>query len=115
MALVSVGVLVCVANGYGWCIEMWNWDGKRVANDGKRWPSGDGVVITYVNGIFHTKIEWEVITGKLQEMFCHEVRPQPSQAKTSHPIPHPSMNSLEVPSNGFDPGYISWQRNPSLG
>lgn len=66
-------LLVSLADGYAWCSEYWNWDGKRIARDGCRWPAGDGVVITYINGIFHSVPEWENITNQLQAIFGHEV------------------------------------------
>ena len=70
----TVVLLVDLADGYAWCREYWNWDGRRRTNDGRRWPAGDGKVITYVNGIFHSVPEWEAITHQLQAMFGHEVR-----------------------------------------
>lgn len=66
-------LLISLADGYAWCSEYWNWDGKRIARDGCRWPAGDGVVITYINGIFHSVPEWENITNQLQAIFGHEV------------------------------------------
>lgn len=66
-------LLVGLTDGYAWCSEYWNWDGKRIARDGCRWPAGDGVVITYINGIFHSVPEWESITNQLQAIFGHEV------------------------------------------
>lgn len=46
---------------------------QRNSKDGRRWPGGDGVVITYINGIFHSVPEWESITHQLQAIFGHEV------------------------------------------
>lgn len=43
-----------------------------------RWPANDGVVITYINGIFHSVPDWESITHQLQTIFGHEVRGSPS-------------------------------------
>lgn len=73
-ALVAGCTIVCLADGYGWCVEYWNWDGKRSnIRDGRRWPAGDGAVISYINGIFHSIPEWEKITGQLEALFGHEV------------------------------------------
>ncbi|CAN0503231.1 unnamed protein product, partial [Ectocarpus sp. 12 AP-2014] len=47
---------------------------RHSSTDGRRWPANDGVVITYINGIFHSVPEWESITQQLQALFGHEVR-----------------------------------------
>ncbi|CAM9217967.1 unnamed protein product [Ectocarpus fasciculatus] len=77
IALLGLGALLAhLVDGYAWCQEYWNWDGKRHSStDGRRWPANDGVVITYINGIFHSVPEWESITQQLQALFGHEVRP----------------------------------------
>lgn len=46
---------------------------RHSSTDGRRWPANDGVVITYINGIFHSVPEWESITQQLQALFGHEV------------------------------------------
>ncbi|CAN0229874.1 unnamed protein product, partial [Ectocarpus sp. 12 AP-2014] len=76
IALLGLGALLAhLVDGYAWCQEYWNWDGKRQSStDGRRWPANDGVVITYINGIFHSVPEWESITQQLQALFGHEVR-----------------------------------------
>ncbi|CAM9627142.1 unnamed protein product, partial [Ectocarpus sp. 8 AP-2014] len=76
IALLGLGALLAhLVDGYAWCQEYWNWDGKRHSStDGRRWPANDGVVITYINGIFHSVPEWESITQQLQALFGHEVR-----------------------------------------
>ncbi|CAM9724943.1 unnamed protein product, partial [Scytosiphon promiscuus] len=72
----TAALLTHLADGYAWCQEYWNWDGKRHSStDGRRWPANDGVVITYINGIFHSVPDWESITHQLQTIFGHEVRP----------------------------------------
>ncbi|CAM9664883.1 unnamed protein product [Hapterophycus canaliculatus] len=77
IALLGTAALFAhLVDGYAWCQEYWNWDGKRHSNtDGRRWPANDGVVITYINGIFHSVPDWESITNQLQTIFGHEVRP----------------------------------------
>lgn len=74
LLLLAVMALIShLTDGYAWCQEYWNWDGRRISKDGRRWPAEDGKVITYVNGIFHSVPEWEGITHQLQAIFGHEV------------------------------------------
>lgn len=73
LLLAAMALLVHLTDGYAWCQEYWNWDGRRISKDGRRWPAEDGKVITYINGIFHSVPEWEDITYQLQAIFGHEV------------------------------------------
>lgn len=72
LGLVGTGMLIHLADGYGWCSDTWSWGGRQQAKDGSRWPTEDGMVITYINGIYHSESEWATITQKLEAMFRHE-------------------------------------------
>ncbi|CAM9283951.1 unnamed protein product, partial [Phaeothamnion confervicola] len=69
--------------GYGWCALEWGWDPGLAAlyyglgaedDPGLRQPNSR-FAITYVNGIYHTREDWERLTTQLQGMFEHRVRP----------------------------------------
>lgn len=72
LGLIGTGIMVHFADGYGWCSDTWSWGGRQQAKDSSRWPTDDGMVITYINGIYHSEAEWATITQKLEEMFRHE-------------------------------------------